>query len=187
MFADIHGQKIPSNFAENPEPFTYWGIDVSPESIANLADLYKDNERANFICIGTGKRGTFASVETEEHLFLTTNDIDYGHIEKKLNSSRVNFLVMPFHQILKLINPPTFDILAVDIDGHEKGLIYDMQNWHIYPDFLTMELPGEGEGRQDFSPWHDRVKPYGYELIDMVKHTYTDKGNVHECQYARSK
>ena len=171
--------KVPASYADDIEPWVYYGIDVSPESIAMLADKHKENKRANFICVGVGHR-----TENVEY-YLTDKKIDYGDSRYQLNSDRVNFLIVPFHVILKLIDPPTFDVLAVDIDGHETGLFCDMPNWHIYPDFLTMELWGLGKDKRDLSLWHEKLKPYGYELVDIIEHPGGREWYLHECQYIR--
>ena len=172
--------KVPKSFAEDKTPFIYYGIDASPESISVLADKHQDNKRANFICVGVGH------LHEKIGYYLTENNIDYGDKRYQLNSSRVNFLIVPFSVILKLIDPPSFDVLAIDIDGHEMGLIYDMRNWHILPEFISIEAWGDINNKNDFSQWHEKLKRYGYELVDMIKHRGGEEWNLHECQYIKN-
>lgn len=177
---------VPDFFKEDPQGFMYYGIDVDPQSIALLSNKNYANTRATWICAGVSDK-----------FELTQEDLNSQ--AQPILHNRTTYLLVPFGEILKAINPPTFDVLAVDIEGFEYKMVDDMADWHILPTYITLEVfMKDGPNDYGYSGYEDltngeffeaRLGELGYNLSGVVPHLYRDTdewdSRLHEFQFVR--
>lgn len=155
---------VPESLKENTEPFRYYGLDINPESIALLANMHYDNENASFMCVGVGERQNI--LEPDDKI----TDGGYPFLK-----GRINFLVMPFSDIIRMLDISDISVLAVDVDGYEPGLVRDMRKWDILPTYITMEMHYD---KDMCSRLCQDIQSYGYELTGIVDHIPDPQGRI---------
>lgn len=127
---------LPAFYMDNPEPFRYFGVDVSPSSIKHCQEVYKDYQNTYFIACGIGENFSVENVQNRNYSKETTGAW-YDYIDEKYNTL---FVFAPFSFILHNLGIQDVAVLALDIDGYEVELLSDIKNWEIKPELISLEM-----------------------------------------------
>lgn len=129
-------ERLPKFYAEDPEPFRYFGIDVSPGSVNTCYSKFKGQDNTHFIACGVGSS---FSVETVPNRYYNDEELKdwYKFCDEKEN---VLFIFMPLKFIIDQLGITDLTALVMDIDGYELDAISDIHTWDIKPEFISFEM-----------------------------------------------
>ena len=183
--------KLPDFFKDDPEPFQYFGLDISPSSVAMVREKYKELSNAYFIACGLGDE---FSIENTPNRFYTDTTEWYDFNDERKNTL---FVVAPFSFVINNLGVKEVSVLAMDIDGYEHEVLSTFGEWEIHPDLITTEICFL---RDTDVSLLDEYKDIGYTHIGTVLQYAEEEvvaqvrsgGNVdvlpylHECQFLRN-
>ena len=126
-------KQVPPHFLDNPEPFRYYGVDCAPESVDLLSKQFKDNPRAKWLCAGLSDRNA-----SNIHYKAFLGERKDWHV-MDINQN-VIYIFIPINTLFDSLAMTELDSRAVDVDGFEHALVDTLEQWHVKPQFISIEL-----------------------------------------------
>ena len=186
----VKGQKpenrLPDFYMDDPESFRYFGVDVSPRSINHVALKYKLFPNTFFIACGVGK--DFAIENTPNPYY----DYDpmvarwYEYLNEKDDTL---FTFVPFPFLLENLGIDELTVLAVDIDRFEPQIFSSINDWKIFPEFVTVEVsPRFDYGLMSLmdKAGYTHIKTFPQYLDVEINASSWDIAHIHEQQFLRN-
>lgn len=128
-------RQLPEFYTENPEPFRYFGVDVSPSSIHDVREYNPNAENAFFIACGISDKHT---IQNFPNKFYDLKINEWYEYQSEKNNTL--FVFMPLRFLINSLGIEDLTVLAVDIDGHEDEAFFDIVDWEIKPEFISIEI-----------------------------------------------
>lgn len=128
-------RQLPEFYTENPESFRFFGVDVSPSSIYDVRNNYPNYENSFFIACGISDKHAIQNFPNKFY-DLAINEW-YNYKDEKNNTL---FVFMPLRFLINSLGVDNISVLAVDIDGHEDEAFFDIADWEIKPEFISIEI-----------------------------------------------
>ena len=154
----IHAQfRLPDFYAENPEPFRYIGIDVSPTSVLETRRAYEHLPNTKFLACGVSE--TFA-LHAFHNKNYDPNKKDMAWNEHLPEQENMIFPFMPFRFIIEHLDIENLTVLAIDVDGYEDELFSEITGWRFRPELISVE--GYAPNTRNFD---SILHNHGYILI----------------------
>ena len=127
--------QLPNIYTDDPSPFRYFGVDVSPDSINAVRENYKDYDNVFFLVCGVGDKHAIQNFPNKFYDMEINNWYEF-HKEKK----DALFVFMPLSFLIENLGIEELALLAVDIDGHEDEAFHNISDWKIKPELITIEI-----------------------------------------------
>ena len=177
--------QLPDFYTQNPEPFRYFGVDVSPSSINEVRDSNKDHQNSFFIACGISDRFSIENFPNRYYSEETHQWYDY--IREKDNT---RFIFVPFTFLLDNMEIEDIAVLAVDVDGYEPEIFSTIHQWSIKPEFITIEMSvqypqGIDQIIMDAGYTHIRTMPQ-YSEKEIEENPTQELEFLHEQQFLRN-